>query len=320
MPADVAQNDPPHDVSKAVLKAVPDLRDAIAESKTGTVLVGLIGAGIQRSRSPTMHEREAAALGMRLIYKLLDLDVFELPPDALGDLMAWAQSVGFAGLNITHPCKQAAVRFVDTLSDDAEAIGAINTVGFKDGTRTGHNTDCSGFAESFRRESGGFSKARTVLLGAGGAGSAVGRALLLNDVGALAIHDREPERAERLCAQLRRQFGARRAAVASDVSAALATADGLVNATPVGTDTHPGIPIDPALIRPEMWVVDINYFKAETELLAAAGKLGCRTIAGKGMAVFQAAHAFEIFTGLTPDVRRMERHFESAPATARRTD
>jgi quinate/shikimate dehydrogenase (NAD+) len=312
MPDDAAQTEPPYDVSKALETRAPDLLAAAAAAVAGAVVVGLIGAGIQRSRTPAMHEREAAALGIRLIYKLIDLSVLALPPEALGDLMAWAERAGFAGLNITYPCKQAAVEFVDTRTDDGQAIGAINTVVFKDGTRLGHNTDCSGFAESFRREGAGFSKGRAVLLGAGGAGSAVAHALLLADVGSLAIHDLDAARAEALADRLCRGFGASRATAVSDVAAAVAAADGLVNATPVGADTHPGIPIDPALLRPEMWVVDVNYFAAETELLAAARTLGCRTIAGKGMAIFQAAHAFELFTGRKPDAARMERHFEAA--------
>jgi shikimate dehydrogenase len=312
MPDDLAQTDPPYDVPTALRTHAPDLVDAVAGAPAGTTLVGLIGAGIRRSKSPDMHEREAVALGIPLVYRLIDLDVLSLPPEALAELMAWAEAAGFAGLNITHPCKQAAVEQVASLSDDAAAIGAINTVVFRAGTRAGHNTDCSGFGASFARESAGLSKRRALLLGAGGAGSAVARALLLAGVGALAVHDPQPERAERLAGQLCRRFGAGRAVVASGVPAAAGAADGLVNATPIGTDSHPGVPIDPGLLRPEMWVADINYFRPETDLLAAARKLGCRTIAGKGMAIFQAAHAFELFTGRRPDVGRMTRHFETA--------
>jgi len=313
MPEDVGQTEPPFDVANVIRVRAPELSEAVAAAGADTILVGLIGTDIQRSRSPAMHEREGAALGIRLTYKLLDLNVLGLPIEALGDLIAWAEGAGFAGLNVTHPCKQAAVNFVDALSDDAETIGAINTVVFKDGTRTGHNTDCSGFGESFRRESVGLAKERVVLLGAGGAGSAVAHALLLNSVGTLAVHDLDAARADQLAKRLCRSFGAGRAIAASDISAALTETNGLVNATPKGTDVYPGMPIDPALIRQDMWVADINYFRAETELLAAARKIGCRTNAGKGMAVFQAAHAFELFTGRKPDATRMERHFDAAP-------
>jgi len=308
MPDDAA---PSEDVLHAMASRAPELLDAAAAAGADAVVVGLIGAGIGRSRTPAMHEREAAALGLRLVYRLIDLNVLALPPEALGDLVAWAEGAGFAGVNVTHPCKQAALRCVDALSDDAAAIGAINTIVFKDGSRIGHNTDCSGFGESFRRAGAGFAKERAILLGAGGGGSAVAHALLLADVGTLAIHDLDAARAEALVDALRRRFGDGRAAAVSDVAAAVAAADGLVNATPIGAKADQGLPLDPGLLRPELWVADINYFQADTALLRAARNLGCRTIAGKGMAIFQAAHAFELFTGRKPDAARMERHFDA---------
>jgi len=308
MPDDRA---PSEDVLNALASRAPELLDAAAAASAGAVVVGLIGAGIDRSRTPAMHEREADALGIPLVYRLIDLTVLALPPDALGGLVAWAESAGFAGVNVTHPCKQAALRCVDALSDDAAAIGAINTIVFKDGRRIGHNTDCSGFGESFRRESAGLATGRAVLLGAGGGGSAVAHALLLADVGALAIHDLDTARAEALVDALCRRFGAGRASAVSDVAAAVAEADGLINATPIGAKADQGLPLDPGLLRPELWVADINYFQSETALLRAARSLGSRTIAGKGMAIFQAAHAFELFTGAKPDAARMERHFDA---------
>jgi shikimate dehydrogenase len=87
------------------------------------IVVGLIGAGIQASRTPAMHEREAVHHGLRYVYRLIDLDQQGLPASALGELVLAAERLGFAGLNITHPCKQAATRLVDFLSPDADAIG-----------------------------------------------------------------------------------------------------------------------------------------------------------------------------------------------------
>src|SRR5882724_1440491 len=116
-----------------------------------SILVGLIGAGIQSSLSPTMHEREGAAQGFRYAYRLIDLDVLGLTAAALPELLTSAERQGFAGLNVTFPCKQAVIEWLDELSPDARGIGAVNTVLLGDGRRIGHNTDCSGFAESFRR-------------------------------------------------------------------------------------------------------------------------------------------------------------------------
>ena len=273
------------------------------------VLVGLIGSGIQASRTPAMHEREAAEQGLRLVYRLIDLDALHLGPEALPRLLEAAEWMGFAGLNITFPCKQAVVPLLHELSPDAAALGAVNTVVLRDGRRIGHNTDCSGFAESFRRGLPDAPRRRVVQLGAGGAGAAVAQALLAEGVGRLAIADTEPQRAASLAAQLSARFGAGRAAAVADLAAEMAAADGLVNCTPVGMAKLPGTPLPVALLRPALWVAEIVYFPLETELLRAARALGCRTLDGGGMAVFQAAGAFRLFTGREPDAARMLAHF-----------
>src|SRR5215211_1485412 len=114
-------------------------------------LVGLIGTGIGPSLTPLLHEREADELGVRYLYRRLDLDELGLPPTAVGDLLAAARAVGYDGLNITHPCKQLVIEHLDELSPDAEALGAVNTVVLRDGRAVGHNTDWSGFARAFDR-------------------------------------------------------------------------------------------------------------------------------------------------------------------------
>src|SRR2546421_5678254 len=136
-------------------------------------LVGLIGEGIQGSRSPAMHEKEARELGLSLHYQLIDLARARRSVAELPILLEAAQIMGFAGLNITHPCKQAVLPLLDELSSDARAIGAVNTVVLRDGSRVGHNTDWSGFAAPFRSKLGDAALNRVVLFGAGGAGAAV---------------------------------------------------------------------------------------------------------------------------------------------------
>lgn len=286
-------------------------RPAAAAGGSHAILVGLVGAGIQASLSPRMHEREGALLGLHYRYRLFDLDVLKVGVDALEELLDGAERLGFAGLNITHPCKQAVIPLLDALSDDARAVGAVNTVVFRDGRRCGYNTDRWGFAESFRREMADASRRHVVLLGAGGAGAAVGYALLECGVERLAIVDVDAVRAGALAANLKTRFGTGRAAAAS--IAAVAGADGVVNATPVGMANHRGTPLAAAMLRRDLWVADIIYFPAETELLRAARALGCRTMGGAGMAVMQAVEAFRLFTGLAPDIERMRRHFRGEP-------
>jgi shikimate dehydrogenase len=274
------------------------------------VLVGLIGAGIQASRTPALHEREAAELGLRCLYKLIDLETLGLGAEALPELLTAAQRFGFAGLNITHPCKQAVIPLLDGLSPDAEALQAVNTVVLRDGRRVGHNTDWWGFAESFRRELSDARRDCVVQFGAGGAGAAVAHALLTLGTGEVVLVDSQASRAAELAQALRGRFGAGRARVATDIAAAMAAADGMVNATPLGMAKYPGLAVPPDLLRPDLWVAEIVYFPLETPLLREARARGCRTMAGGGMAVFQAVGAFRLFTGREPDAARMLRHFD----------
>jgi shikimate dehydrogenase len=273
------------------------------------LLLGLIGAGIQASRAPALHEHEAAEQGLRCIYKLIDLEVLRLGVDALPELLTAAERMGFAGLNITHPCKQAVIELLHDLSPDARALGAVNTVLLRDGRRVGHNTDWYGFAENFRRGLPDVSLRHVVQFGAGGAGSAVAHAALTLGAGQLTIIDIDAGKARAVADSLCGRFGDGRAITGTDAAAALANADGMINTTPIGMVNYPGLPVPQELLRPELWVAEIVYFPLETELLRVARARGCRTLDGGGMAVLQAVEAFRLFTGITPDAARMLRHF-----------
>lgn len=278
---------------------------------TPRIQVGLIGASIQQSKSPFMHETEARALGLDLDYELLDLKAMGVGPEALPDVLRQAESEGYAGVNITHPCKQAVIPLLDDLSDEAAMIGAVNTVVFRDGGRHGYNTDEWGFRESFRRQMAGAPLERVVQIGAGGAGAATAHAMLELGAERLRIFDLDPARAAALAAKMAAKFGAGRAEAAADLAAAAGDAQGLVQASPIGMADHPGMPLPVSLLRPDLWVAEVIYFPLETELLAAARRIGCRTVDGGGMAVFQAAKAFELFTGALPDAERMLARFRN---------
>ncbi|MGH7103764.1 MAG: shikimate dehydrogenase [Acetobacteraceae bacterium] len=280
------------------------------------ILLGLIGEGIQASRTPSMHEQEATEHGLRCIYRLIDLERLELPRSALPDLLSAAERMGFDGLNITHPCKQAVIPLLHELSPEAAAIGAVNTVVLSDRRRVGHNTDCLGFAEGFRRGLPDADLSQVVQIGAGGAGAAVAHALLSLGAARLAIVDVDPDRAGNLARNLAGRFGPDRAMAPPDLAAAMTAATGLVNATPVGMARHPGLPLPASLLRRSLWVSEIIYFPIETELLRRARAIGCRTLDGGGMAVSQAALAFELFTGMKADAGRMRRHFDQLGKTA----
>jgi shikimate dehydrogenase len=282
-----------------------------AMSRSRVILAGLIGAGIQASRTPALHEHEGDAQGLRYLYQLIDLDQLRLDSTALPDLLQAAERMNYTGLNITFPCKQAIIPLLDELSPEARGIGAVNTVVLKDGKRVGHNTDCLGFAEGFRRGLTDAARERVVQMGAGGAGAAVAHALLSEGVRQLTIFDVDRERAESLANNLNQHFGPGRAQAGRDLSGALAQAEGLVNTTPMGMAKLAGSPVPAGLLRKEIWVAEIVYFPLETELLRDARALGCRTLDGGNMAVFQAVKAFELFSGVVPDAQRMLEHFQS---------
>jgi shikimate dehydrogenase len=262
-----------------------------------------------------MHEREAAAFGIDCEYRLLDLDVLRLTPSALPDLLAQAERDGLAGVNVTHPCKQAIMPLLTEVSEDSRILGAVNTVGLSDGKRIGHNTDWYGFRESFLDGLPNASVERIVQIGAGGAGAATAYAAL--DLGAreVIVVDLETERAQALADRLDRVFPGRIRA-STELASSLAGADGLIHATPTGMTKHPGSAVSGSLLRPDLWVADVVYFPLETELLRAARAIGCRTLDGSGMAVYQAVEAFRLFTGLRADVSRMKQSFSAAERVA----
>ncbi|AOK50651.1 shikimate dehydrogenase [Burkholderia sp. MSMB617WGS] len=277
-------------------------------------LIGLIGSGIGGSLSPAMHEEEGRRQGLNYVYRRIDLDALRLTADALPELLAAAERMGFDGLNITHPCKQRVIELLDELSPDAAALGAVNTVRLLGGRRIGHNTDWSGFAKAFARGLPGAPLTRVAQLGAGGAGAAVAHAALTMGAAELALFDVDPARARALADQLQARFPQARLSAGGSLAEALASANGLVHATPTGMLKHPGLPLPAELLRPDLWVADIVYFPLETELIRTARALGCRTLPGGGMAVYQAVDAFEIFTGRAPDAERMFEHFQALVA------
>jgi len=275
------------------------------------VVVGLIGAGIGMSLSPALHEREASLLGIDYEYRLFDLEELDRPASDVGALVREARADGLRGLNVTHPCKQLVVPELDGLSPEAEALGAVNTVVFQDGGPVGHNTDASGFREAFERRLPGARTQRVVLLGAGGAGAAVGQAILSLGARRLTILDVERERADALAESL----GAA-AADMDDLPALLAEADGLIHATPTGMAAHPGTAVPADLLDPRLWVAEVVYMPIETQLLEDARERGCRTLDGAAMVALQAAGSLELFTGARPDRDRMLDHVDELIAQA----
>ena len=284
---------------------------------TPSFLMGLIGEGVRPSLTPPMHEKEALAHNLHFVYRPIDLVELGLEANAVGQLLHAGAQLGFNAFNITHPCKQVVLEFLDDLDPAAQRLGACNTVLItEDRKLTGYNTDRSGFASALSLELPEANLTDVILLGAGGAGSAVADALLGAGTQRLSLIDPQPQRAQATADRIQ---AAAPAGSTVDIRIGDSTnaldwipqATGLVNASPVGMFPHPGIPVDPAVLHPDLWVADIVYRPATTELIKYAADLGCPVMPGKAMAVGQAADTFELVTGIRPDRNRMYEHLNA---------
>jgi len=274
---------------------------------TSRILAGLLGAPITQSAAPAMHERAVDALGLRCHYQLIE--IAGAGRDELKTLLEGVRRLGFAGINVTFPYKEAVLDLVDELSADAARIGAINTIIVRDGRLIGHNTDTSGFARAVAPLVEASPHAPVALIGAGGAGKAIAFALVALGIADLRIFDREHAKAADLAARL----GSHACAVGS-VEDAMHGAAGLINASPVGMLPDRGTPVPSALLHAGLWVVDAVYSPLWTPLLTSARAKGARAVTGRELAIYQAVDAFELFTGLTPSAIEMGIVFDAAMA------
>jgi quinate/shikimate dehydrogenase (NAD+) len=272
-------------------------------------LTGLIGAPIAQSASPAMHERAADALGVRCHYQLIEV----AGADAAGlrALLDGVRRLGFAGVNVTFPYKEAVVPLLDELSPGARAIGAVNAVVVRDGRLVGYNTDTSGFERAIGHLVSNSNRGPVALIGAGGVGKAIAYALAALDVAELRVFDTDRAKAEQLAAQLR---GRQEIRIAQSVADALQRAAGVVNATPIGMLPDRGMAVPDALLHAGLWVADAVYTPLWTPLLIAAKAKGAEIMTGRELAIHQAADAFELFTGLKPSIAGMGNAFDAVMA------
>ena len=251
----------------------------------------LIGHPLGHSLSPAFHNAAFRAAGIDATYRLADV-----PPENLAVTVAALRAADVYGANVTVPYKQDVLPFLDALSDEARALGAVNTIVNGDGKLTGLNTDVPGFAADMRAQGIIVAGQQVVLLGAGGAARAVAAALLGMGVGRLVIANRTPERAT----AIQRQYPAIATATGiadRDLAAALSDTALLINATSVGLHGDE-IPIAAELLDllpPSAVVYDLIY--RPTALLCAAQERNVRAVDGLGMLIRQGALAWEAWTG-----------------------
>jgi shikimate dehydrogenase len=284
----------------------------MASAYPESFLLGLIGAPIAHSASPAMHEAAAQALGLRCFYHLIE--VADADAARLRVMLEGVRALGFAGVNVTYPYKEAILPLLDEITPSATDIGAVNTILAREGRLIGFNTDCSGFAKGVRRAIGEVAGQIVALIGAGGVGKAIGVALSQSGAGEIRIVDREPAKARALAETLARHGRARACASALE---ALDGAQGLVNATAVGMSPNRDTPAPFALLRGNLWVADAVYQPLWTPLLGAARDRGAKVMTGRELAIDQAKDAFEIFTGREPPFAAMADAFDRVIALRR---
>jgi shikimate dehydrogenase len=277
-------------------------------------LTGLIGAPIARSASPAMHEQAAAALGLQCHYQLIEVagaDRVELRA-----LLDGVRRLGFAGVNVTFPYKEAVVDLLDELSPGAAAVGAVNTIVVGDGRLVGHNTDTTGFARAARDLVADSGHGTVAVIGAGGVGKAISYALAGLGVAEIRIFDTDRSKTDQLAGLQRARTGM---VVVNSVEDALRGAVGVVNATPVGMLPNRGTPVPDALLHKGLWIADAVYTPLWTPLLTAAKAKGAAVMTGRDLAIYQAADAFELFTGYPPSIIEMGRAFDGVMANVSST-
>ncbi|MER9564011.1 shikimate dehydrogenase [Mesorhizobium sp. M0571] len=253
------------------------------------------GHPIAHSRSPKIHGYWLAKYGIDGSYQAIDV-----APEAFAEFLQTLQAGGFRGGNVTIPHKEAAFALAARRDDDAEQIGAVNTLWLEDGELWGGNTDAYGFAANLDEYAPGWAaNGPAVVLGAGGAARAVVHALKQRGVSDIRIANRTLARAQ----GLRRRFVA--GVSAHNIAATgelLKDAGLLVNTTALGMHGNEGLPGDPGKLPDRAIVTDIVYVPLETPLLAAAKARGLKTVDGLGMLLHQAVPGFERWFGTRPQV------------------
>ncbi len=266
-----------------------------------TRVAGVIGSPIQHSLSPAIFNAAFGAAGLDWAYL-----AFEVAEGSAGSAMAGVRALGLAGVSVTMPHKAAVIDELDGLSDAAAALGAVNCITNRAGVLHGDNTDGAGFIDALQLDEGiEVAGTRCAIVGAGGAGRAVARALGEAGAASIVVINRSRASAARAVALA----GPRgRIGTAEDVE----TAELVVNATPLGmgvvvaTDGEPEpLPIDVSRLGAGQVVVDLVYHPAATPLLIEARRRGLRSVNGLGMLIHQAAHAFRLWTGEDPPLEVM---------------
>jgi len=276
-----------------------------------TKIVGVIGDPVEHSCSPPMHNAAFREMGMDYVYV-----PFRVRPEQLPTAVDGFKALNFTGINVTLPHKKAMLPLMDSVSREAELIGAVNTLVFKDDMVEGHNTDARGFIASLREEGvSSVSRMKVVVLGAGGGAQAVVVGLALEGADRITIANRTGQKAVHLAETIGGKTGVPVEGISLDderLPERLSDSDLLVSTITAGMDPSIPLVIDSDWLHKDLIVYDIVYTPPETNLLKAAAERGSRAIGGMGMLVHQGAISFQLWTGKQPSVKTMRRALAEA--------
>ncbi len=268
-----------------------------------TRLVGLIGNPIEHSLSPTIHNAAFDYLGINWCYVPLPVE-----EGCLLEAVEGIKALRFSGVNVTMPFKTEVLGLLDEVAMFAESVGAVNTILVDKGRLIGYNTDGRGFYTALVRELDYQVKDKKVLvLGAGGASRSVTVSLALAGCTAIVIVNRSPERSRQLAEIILKSVPEVEVTWLSpddNYDIVVAESDIIINATPL-TTFNGALRVPVSLLNKNQLVCDLNYSLYQPPLLQEAEARGARVMDGKGMLLYQAAAAFEIWTGLDAPVEVM---------------
>lgn len=266
-----------------------------------TELIGLMAYPIRHSSSPAMHNAAFAKLGLDYAYL-----AFEVDNDSLEGAVQGIRSLKLVGSNVSMPNKTVVHKYLDKLSPAAEMCGAVNTIVNKDGVLTGHITDGTGYMMSLKDNGVDVIGKKMTIVGAGGAATAIEIQAALDGVAEISIFNRKDEfwaNAEETVRKINEKTNCKAQlfdlANLDKLKEEIASSYLFTNATGMGMKPLEGqtyIP-DKSFLRPDLIVSDVVYYPRETELLRMAKEVGCKTMNGLGMMLFQGAAAFKMWTG-----------------------
>ncbi len=275
--------------------------------------LAVLGHPIGHTLSPVMHTASIEALGLAGEYEYGKLDV---PPDELMERLAQLPAEGYGGVNLTIPLKEIAFQGLEKLDISAEILGAVNTVELADDGLVGHNTDGYGFLKALEEAFGKAAEGdRVFVLGCGGAGRAVALMAALDGAKSITLADIDKTRVENIAAEIMKSMPdveIFQCLEKDDQIEQSHAADWVIQASPVGMKKDDRSPLPPGAFRAGQCVFDLIYMYPETAFLSTAKAAGAQIANGLGMLLHQGAKAFEIWTGIQPDVAAMRDALEKA--------